>query len=199
MSNLKVKEFSVPVVADFRDINNWIAPKGADAKDIVRTTIDNPKHVDYSGITAYLPDTAEVYLVKNQFAPDKKGIICQQSNEQWEPKMQAVMKGLELELNNTSGLPYLIDEKIWVPCSAAHGTEMGFAAVWFIRSWKIDLIIGDDLGGRGNIDDFEVVMLRDKIKWVKCPKNHSRSKFDTRTEQPDEVHTASYWFPYSKT
>lgn len=175
----------VSIVEDFCNLDAWIAPSAADFRKVMGTRVLNEKALDLSGIHGYIPDTFNDFEVKNIRRSDNANEVSQMVKGPWEnTKLQTAMEQLKLELNTDDpDNPYLFDDDIRVESDS--GVELAFTGRWFIRGWKIDLVVKKNKNGIKEVEFF-----RDEIRWVKVPDGEQKADEDL------EVFTSAYWVPY---
>lgn len=184
----------VPVVEDFTHLSEWIAPNGAEFRKVIETGISNPKNLDMEDLFGYIPNTYSGFAVKNVAKQGSKDEVCQLAQGPWmDNKMETAMLQLDLKLGtNDNNDPILINENVKVLCDRK--VELQFTGGWYIRSWKIDLVIKQNDNGIR-----EVQMLRDEVKWVHEEdqhKDHCKGDRQLLAATDDTVTTCSYWIPY---
>ncbi|MCJ8269220.1 MAG: hypothetical protein MJK04_07425 [Psychrosphaera sp.] len=185
----------VPVVADFIQLSEWIAPNGAEFKKVIETGISNHNNLDMGDLFGYIPNTYSGFAVKNVAKQGSDDEVCQLAQGPWaDNKMETAMLQLDLKLaRDDNNDPILINENVKVLCDRK--VELQFTGGWYIRSWKIDLVIKlNDNGIR------EVQMLRDEVKWVleedDHNKGHCKGKRQGLEVSGNTILTCSYWIPY---
>lgn len=174
----------VPVVADFNQLEAWLAKPNSEFRKVVKSSVTNFDNVEMEELHAYIGKTWGDFGLKTVLKD--KDSVCQVGIGPWQinDHMVRAMSQIRMKLDNSDpNNPILVDDSPDIICQ--HGYRLRFAGNWFVKSWRLELMVKEN---RNQVR--EVELIRDEIVWER---NNTEQENDSST---DIVSTATYWLPY---